>query len=446
MRNIERLAAAQRPTPWWHFAGDKAGQCVGQVSKEKFIGLEWLRFSLGMYIVCFHTLHNYAEEYLPGWLADMTGVGFFATSSFFVLSGFLLAHVYCQQGQLREPGRSFLSRRFANLYPLHLFSLALTGVVLFIIAKLGIPPDDVKATLRFVVYDTNEDLGDASREALEHYMGNGELLLNFVLQLLMLQAWNPYYLTFNPPLWSISTLFFFYLTFPLLAPRLMNLRHKGLWLGVIMVIYLLPPLWAVLQQEYGTPITGMLHRMPLLRLPEFLGGILLYGLFRDMQIQERVPRLGGRLLMASFVLGCFVAAIWLLKGEKYWYFLLHNGLLLPSQLALIYLFALISTPASTGLNRWSQRLGAASLPLFVLHVPVFILFSRSEKLLGVFSPGCINAWSECATQAGEQSLSLWFYPIYLLLTVAICLWAQEHAVVPTRKRLLRWLPVQPKSA
>ncbi|MCQ2031627.1 acyltransferase [Pseudomonas zhaodongensis] len=399
-----------------------------------------------MYIVCFHTLHNYAEEYLPGWLADMTGVGFFATSSFFVLSGFLLAHVYCQQGQLREPGRSFLSRRFANLYPLHLFSLALTGVVLFIIAKLGIPPDDVKATLRFVVYDTNEDLGDASREALEHYMGNGELLLNFVLQLLMLQAWNPYYLTFNPPLWSISTLFFFYLTFPLLAPRLMNLRHKGLWLGVIMVIYLLPPLWAVLQQEYGTPITGMLHRMPLLRLPEFLGGILLYGLFRDMQIQERVPRLGGRLLMASFVLGCFVAAIWLLKGEKYWYFLLHNGLLLPSQLALIYLFALISTPASTGLNRWSQRLGAASLPLFVLHVPVFILFSRSEKLLGVFSPGCINAWSECATQAGEQSLSLWFYPIYLLLTVAICLWAQEHAVVPTRKRLLRWLPVQPKSA
>nr|WP_272889105.1 acyltransferase [Stutzerimonas stutzeri] len=404
-----------------------------------------MRFSLGMYIVCFHTLHNYADD-LPGWLAGMTGVGFFATSTFFVLSGFLLAHVYCQQGQLREPGRSFLSRRFANLYPLHLFSLALTGLVLFIIAKLGIPPDDVKATLRFVVYDTHEDLGDASRETLEHFMGNGELLLNFVLQLLMLQAWNPYYLTFNPPLWSISTLFFFYLTFPLLAPRLMNLRHKALWLGVVMAIYLIPPLWVVQQHEYGIPFTGMLHRMPLLRLPEFLAGILLYGLFREMQTHDRLPRLGGRLLMAGLVLVCFVGAIWLLKGEKYWYFLLHNGLLLPSQLALIYLFALISTPASAGLIRWSQRLGAASLPLFVLHVPVFILFSRSEKLLAVFSPGCIEAWSDCAAQAGEQSLSLWFYPLYLILTVAICLWAQEHAVVPTRKRLLRWLPVQSKSA
>ena len=417
---------------------------MGQVSKEKFIGLEWLRFSLGMYVVCFHTLHSYGDGFLPGWLADMTGVGFFATSSFFVLSGFLLAHVYCQQGQLREPGRSFLSRRFANLYPLHLFSLALTGVVLFIIAKLGIPPDDVKATVRFVVYDTNEDLGDGSREALEHFMGNGELLLNFVLQLFMLQAWNPYYLTFNPPLWSISTLFFFYLMFPLLAPRLMNLRYKAVWLGVIMLIYLTPPLWVIQQQEYGIPFTGMLHRMPLLRLPEFLGGILLYGLFREMQIEERVPRIGGRLLLAGFVLGSFVAAIWLLKGEKYWYFLLHNGLLLPSQLALIYLFALISTPASAGLNRWSQRLGAASLPLFVLHVPVFILFSRSEKLLGVISPDCFGAWSECAAQAGEQALSLWFYPLYLILTVVICIWAQEHAVVPTRKRLLKWLPVQSK--
>ncbi|MED5501619.1 MAG: hypothetical protein VX950_12315, partial [Pseudomonadota bacterium] len=27
--------------------------------KERFIGLEWLRFLLGLYIVIFHTLHNY---------------------------------------------------------------------------------------------------------------------------------------------------------------------------------------------------------------------------------------------------------------------------------------------------------------------------------------------------------------------------------------------------
>src|SRR5690606_979767 len=146
---------------------------------------------------------------------------------------------------------------------------------LAIIAKLGIPPDDAKASLRYVVYDTNEDLAGEAREALEHFMNDRELALNFVLQLLMLQAWNPLYLTFNPPLWSISTLFFFYLTFPWLAPRLMRLRHKGLWLVAIGVLYLLPPLWAIQQDAYGIPYTGLLHRMPLLRLPEFIAGILL---------------------------------------------------------------------------------------------------------------------------------------------------------------------------
>ena len=92
--------------------------------------------------------------------------------------------------------------------------------------------------------------------------------LNFVLQLLMLQAWNPYYLTFNAPLWSISTLFFFYLSFPLLAPRLMRARHKGWWLVAIILIYLLPPLWVIQNQEYGMPYTGMLPQDEVRRLRE----------------------------------------------------------------------------------------------------------------------------------------------------------------------------------
>lgn len=219
---------------------------------EHFIGLEWLRFLLAIYVVLFHTVHAYVEDE-PTWLSELAGVGFFATSSFFVLSGFLLAHVYCRQGELREPARHFLGKRLANLYPLHLFSLLLTAIVLTIIAKLGIPPDDAKASLRYVVYDTNEELSGEARAALEYFMNNRELAFNFILQLLMLHAWNPLYLTFNPPLWSISTLFFFYLCFPLLAPRLMRLRHKGWWLLAIAALYLLPPLWAIQQDAYGIP-------------------------------------------------------------------------------------------------------------------------------------------------------------------------------------------------
>src|SRR5690554_119839 len=408
--------------------------------KEHFIGLEWLRFLLGLYIVIFHTLHNYPQVQKIEWIMDMIGAGFFATSCFFVLSGFLLAHVYCREGTLRETATSFWGKRFSNLYPLHIFSLLLTFTVLLIINKLGIPPDDVKATVRFVVYDTNVDLGAAGRASIEHYMSNGELLLNLLLQIFMLQAWNPYYLTFNAPLWSISTLFFFYLTFPFVTPYLMRVKHKIWWILALMLLYLIPPLLVIYNGDYGMPFTGMLHRMPIIRIPEFFAGIVSYGLFRHMRDSGRDPQWFGRVLMGLFVAMCFVAAIWLLKGERYWYFLLHNGLLLPAQLALIYLCALMKPPGSKWLNGWSRRLGAASLPLFVLHVPAFVLFSRSEKILQILSFECFQDWGRCALQASEQTLSLWFYPLFLLLTIILCVWAQENAVQPVRQVILKHLP------
>lgn len=412
-----------------------------QGGKEHFIGLEWLRFLLGLYIVIFHTLHTYKLHDEVPWVMDLMGVGFFATSSFFVLSGFLLAHVYCRQGELREPATSFWAKRFSNLYPLHIFSLLLTLTVLTIIGYLGVPPDDVKATVRFVMYDTNVDLAEAGRVSMEHFMGNGELLLNSILQIFMLQAWNPYYLTFNAPLWSISTLFFFYLTFPFAAPYLMRVKHKVWWILGLMLIYLIPPISVIINGDYGMPFTGMLHRMPIIRIPEFFAGIVSYALFRQLRDLGRDPQLLIRILMGLFVLLCFLAAIWLIKGEKYWYFLLHNGLLLPAQLMLIYLCALIGTPRSEWFNSWSRRLGAASLPLFVLHVPVFVLFSRSEKILNVLSVECLQEWNKCAVQASDQALSVGFYPLFLLLTIILCIWSMERAVVPTRKWILKQLPL-----
>lgn len=202
-------------------------------SKERFIGLEWLRFLLGLYVVVYHTLHTYPKEQkFPG-LDELTSLGFFATSTFFVLSGFLLAHVYARSGRLRESARSFWTKRLSNLYPLHLFSLLLSILVLLALSHLGIGPELDKATPRFVIYDTNEVLGRTHPELFLHWMSNTELFVNSILQILLLQAWNPYYLTFNAPLWSLSTLMFFYLAFPFVAPRLMRSRHKWKVLALV---------------------------------------------------------------------------------------------------------------------------------------------------------------------------------------------------------------------
>ncbi|MBJ7220922.1 MULTISPECIES: acyltransferase family protein [unclassified Brenneria] len=417
-----------------------------KVSKERFIGLEWLRFLLGCYVMIYHTVHIYPQRERVPFLSELTSMGFFATSTFFVLSGFLLAHVYIKDGRLREPARQFWAKRLFNLYPIHIIALLASIAVVTLMQWLAIPPEGQVASARFVIYDTNDPAADP--QALRHYMTNTQLAFNSFLQLLMLQAWNPYFLTFNAPLWSLSTLFFFYMTFPLLAPRLLNSRHPWLWMGIICLLYLLPPIWVIWQQQYGMPYTGLLQRGPIFRLPEFLAGILGYALFRKYRQQGVEPLTKGqRYAAALFIVANFIVATWLFThGEAYWYFLLHNGLLLPAQVGLVCLSALARDPNSEWLRHWSPRLGAASLSIFALHVPLFNLFRTMEQLVRGNPLACFSDWDQCIAAAGQVQLSMMGYLIFLLSTVALCVLFQERIVFRVRQFLTaRFLTPRPPS-
>ncbi|MEF9675065.1 acyltransferase [Pectobacterium aroidearum] len=403
-----------------------------KVNKERFIGLEWLRFLLGCYVMIYHTVHVYPQRERIPFLSELTSMGFFATSTFFVLSGFLLAHVYIKDGRLREPVRQFWAKRFFNLYPIHIIALLSSIAVVTLMQWLAVPPEGQVASARFVIYDTNDPAADP--ETLRHYMTNAQLAFNGLLQVLMLQAWNPYFLTFNAPLWSLSTLFFFYLTFPLLAPRLLNSRHPWLWMGIVCLLYLLPPIWVIWQQQFGMPYTGLLQRGPIFRLPEFLAGILGYALFRHYRQKDRLPLTKGqRSALALFISVNFLVATWLFtKGEAYWYFLLHNGLLLPAQVGLVCLSALAREPDSAWLRHWSPRLGAASLSIFALHVPLFNLFRTLEQLVRGNPMACFSDWNQCIAAAGQVQLSMTGYIIFLLTTVTLCVLFQERIVLRVR--------------
>lgn len=410
-----------------------------KVSKQRFIGLEWLRFLLGCYVMVYHSLHQYPQRFNIPYLAEISSMGFFATSTFFVLSGFLLTHVYFDGNKMRESGGSFLKKRFCNLYPIHIVALVSSILIVSLMQWLAIPPEGPGASLRFVVYDSNSELAGTNPELFRHYMTNAQLAFNGVLQLLMLQAWNPYFLTFNAPLWSLSTLFFFYLFFPWLAPKLLAARHKWLWMLFICALYLLPPAWVIWQQQYGMPYTGLLQRGPLFRLPEFLAGILAYGIFRQHRQANLSLAGSARTLMVLGILLCFgiATALFTHGNGRYWYFLLHNGLLLPSQVCLVYLSALARDPASAWLRHWSPRLGAASLSIFALHVPLFSLFRTLEQFLRGDPLLCFSDWQACIASAGKVQLSITGYLIYLLLTVAICVIFQERCVVRMRDAMLR---------
>ncbi|WP_226101991.1 acyltransferase [Dickeya oryzae] len=407
--------------------------------RERFIGLEWLRFLLGCYVMVYHTVHIYPQRDKIPFLNELTSMGFFATSTFFVLSGFLLTHVYLRGGQLREPARHFLAKRLFNLYPIHIIGLVSSIVVVSLMHWLAIPPEGQTASARFVIYDSNDP--GVAPETLRHYMDNVQLAVNGLLQLLMLQAWNPYFLTFNAPLWSVSTLFFFYLLFPLLAPRLLGSRYPRLWLAALFLLYLLPPVWIIWHQLYGVPYTGLLQRNPLLRLPEFLAGIVGYAIFRqyrDGKIAALTWMQGStqRKVLGVFIGLSFIIATWLFThGEHYWYFLLHNGLLLPTQVALVCLCAHAREPGSDTLKTWATRLGGASLSIFALHVPLFNLFRTLEQLLRGNPLQCFTDWQACIDAAGRVDVSMTGYGVFLLTTITLCVIFQEQVVTRMKQSL-----------
>lgn len=401
---------------------------VSTSSKQRFLGLEWLRFWLGLYIVIFHTLHTYKS--ISGWSGYITDIGFFSTSTFFVLSGFLLAHVYLDDNkQMREPARSFWIKRFSNLYPIHIGAVLLAMAISTLVGYLAITDADAGASIRFVLYDTNNG---SSLESITHYMSNAELALNGLLNLTLMHAWNPFYLTFNPVTWSISALFFFYLTFPWMAPRLFRLKSPFKAMLIVNAIYLIPPIIVIAYTNFGMPETGILHRNPLIRLPEFMAGILLCAFYRQRKQSARLMDGTAQLFALLFVALSIVVGVWLLRHQSsFWYYLLHNGLLLPAQLTLIFVVAHWSPYSSPRMRRLAYRLGGASLPMFALHVPLFVIFTRVERVLSGEPSLCLTSIRQCMDAAGGTSI--WLYPVFLLFTVLFCMMFQETFVLHTRK-------------
>lgn len=405
-------------------------------AKEHFLSLEWLRFFLGLYIVLFHTFHYNG---LPDWVRKATEMGFFSTSTFFVLSGFLLAHVYLKDHtkstvSMREPSRSFLIKRFSNLYPIHIGSLILTLIIISFLPFFSIIDGDAGASIRFVVYDVNNY---TPFEQLRYWMDNTELIVAFIMNAFMLQSWNPYYLTFNAPAWSVSTLFFLYLLFPFIAVKLHKIKRPLLALIINNLIYLVPVLIVISFTSFGMPETGILHRNPIVRLPEFIAGILLCSFYHRFKEDGKSLNVYWALFLVAFIVLSVYGASYLLsiapeitKKGNVPYYLLHNGLLLSSQLALLFLFLFIKLPDNKKFVKISKRLGGASLPMFALHVPFFIVFSRIQRVLSGEPSLCFDNFRACMEAAGDKVV--WFYPIYFLLTIILCVYFQEHFVVKLR--------------
>jgi peptidoglycan/LPS O-acetylase OafA/YrhL len=154
-----------------------------------------LRFVAAMMIVVLHS-----KLYFPwAWLQHAPGSLVHGVSFFFVLSGFILTHVYTSKP---FPGYGrFMLARFARLWPMHVFAL--------LMLLTFVRPDSI----------TFDGPGFFSKWYA--------LLSNLTLTQAVI-PFKAYTFSYNSVSWSISTEAFFYLAFPLLLVNIRKTWHVKL--------------------------------------------------------------------------------------------------------------------------------------------------------------------------------------------------------------------------
>jgi peptidoglycan/LPS O-acetylase OafA/YrhL len=383
-------------------------------AEKGFWVLNWLRFLLAFYLVLFHTLRPNYDAVKHSWVGNALSFGNWGTSVFFVLSGFLLTHAYVVMKDGREIDRGqFFAARFSTLYPLHIVGLLL--------ALIGSSTIYTQGGIRIPL--------DLSGTA-ERVLGTGETCLALLMNATLLHAWNPFYLAINYPSWSLSTLAFFYLVFPVLAPRVFRMRFPVRGLVVLGLLFLLPGAIAHLLHRTDLFTDGLLHRNPIIRLPLFVAGMVLCVVYA--RSSRKVATMAQVALLVGVVLLTAMVSLDLKEFSDRPH-LVRNGLYFPASLAIIWLCAAARPITSRQLKYWGARLGAASLPLFLLHSPVFDLFKKAEKLLVAASQG--GNVSSIVARARDIELSLLFFPLYAVFLIILCVVVQERFVMPLQAKI-----------
>ncbi len=365
--------------------------------KQNFNALTGLRFFAAMGVVLYHFAGPIMARG-PQIPANLVASGFVAVSFFYILSGFVLSYSYVdRQGTLRGSRRSFWVARVARIYPAYLLAFVLAA------------PYNIAWSLRV------------------NHLGTGiaKLLTGAACVLTLQQAWTPWTAWYwNYPAWSVSVEAFFYLVFPLLVPLLRRFRTRSCVLAMIALwlIAMGTPAWLCLVHGFrpGPPdhLQMAVEFNPILRLPEFLIGVLLGRLYI---LGFRIPRATSRVLSYLSLVAlivCFACGPFIPRP------LLANGLLAP-------LFGLLIYSLAEGVGSLARLL---SLPLLVLFgeasYGIYILQIPISYVLGVPPPQ-----TSALTFAG-----------YLAVLMIASLISWRYLESPLRTRIRRWLsPAAPRS-
>jgi peptidoglycan/LPS O-acetylase OafA/YrhL len=309
---------------------------------------------------------------------------------FFILSGFVIASAYSGKMADVRGYRSFMWRRFARLYPLHLLTL-LIGVA----GGLVIGAGRLQPGTNPEVFSTTAIVANLT---LTHSFG----VTN--------------YGSFNIPSWSISAEMFVYALFPLfafLASRLPALVNALLIVAYVAAIILVREAlglrdWTLAWYDFGA----------LRAVPTFFAGVLI-----------------ARLLETTW--RGFAPSIWWAHGAFLLAFIpMHLNARDEWALACFALVVLLAAAAErTGARSRLQRqgfvlLGDASYSLYMWHMPLKVgVFAMMGKLFG-FGP--LPMWSAAI--------------LSFMLSLAVALACHRWFEMPVRRWMLTRVEHRPRAS
>lgn len=297
-----------------------------------------LRFVAAIWVLVYHFRHHL------GLALDRFGLvakGYLGVDLFFILSGFILAHVYLSLWRERRFNYgSFLWARLARIYPVHLATLA--GMIgLWLLAQ--------KAGISF------EAIAFDPKALPQHVM--------------LIQAWGTTPTDqWNFPSWSISAEWFAYLCFPAAAIfAVVTERRPGL--GLAVAVSLFAAMFAV-ASLFGVLFTDMTSHIGALRIiPSFLTGVALCQLGSRVSLSRNLGWIGAGGALAWIILAASLGA---------------SDIVIWPALGLL-IFSLAETSKHGQDNpigaRWLVYLGEASFALYMTHLPVDIVYFHGLDLV-----------------------------------------------------------------
>ena len=238
-----------------------------------------------MWVVLYHYSAQCFPNLDPAQYTHLFHKGYLAVDLFFMLSGFVMTHVYHRafsETVTSQPYWNFIFARIARVYPLHILVL-----LLFVATAVGF------------------HLATGASPSLDDVPLRGpESVTAFVANVFMLQGLKAGQLSWNYPAWSISVEFVAYLLFPFALAAIWRLSGRakvGVALSLLAVLVILAGLSKGNFDQWDGPIT-------LVRcLPEFIFGTLLYWVFRAAPADSWFARDSAALLVIAAIVVCLHA-------------------------------------------------------------------------------------------------------------------------------------------